>query len=413
MTRTRLLIVGAALMLGGGAAGGSSPGWPQWRGPDRNGILAAAAAPAEWPEKLNKGWTVSVGEGYSSPVAGGGLVFVHSRRDPDEVVMALNPGDGAVAWQQTYHAPVTKNPYAKAMAKGPYSTPLFADGRLYTLGTTAILSAWNAKTGALLWRKDFSKQVDTSKLFCGTAMSPLRIQEGIIVQVGDDRAGSLTAFDPATGKEVWKTAMRGPGYASPIEITLHGTRQIVTMTTGSVVGVAARDGSVLWEFPFDDEWNENIVTPIATPTGVIVSGVRQGTRALTVTRSGTGWAAKQAWHTPDVAMYMSTPVLVNGVLFGHSAKRKGQLVAVDASDGRMLWSTEGRAGTSASVVAAGTRLLFLTTESELLVAELDPAAYRELRRYTVASTPTYAHLVLLGPDLVVRDATNVTRWSVR
>ena len=146
-------------------------------------------APAMWPPELKKGWSVEVGEGYSSPVSGDGRVFVHARRDPDEVVSAIDLATGTVAWTQKYAAPIEKNPYAKEMAKGPYSTPLHAEGRVYTLGTTAIVSAWNAATGALVWRRDFSSHIDTSKLFCGTAMSPLQSKSGLIVQVGDDRGG--------------------------------------------------------------------------------------------------------------------------------------------------------------------------------------------------------------------------------
>jgi outer membrane protein assembly factor BamB len=410
--KPRSLIVAACAALTSVSVLGTSGDWPQWRGPNRSGVVPVTAAPATWPEQLKKGWSVNVGEGYSSPIGGGGRVFVHSRRDPDEVVMALDAATGKVVWEQKYAAPMSKNPYAKEMAKGPYSTPLLSDGRLYTLGTTAILSAWNPSTGALLWRKDHSSRIDTSKLFCGTAMSPIRSKEGIVVHVGDDRGGTVTAHDPATGKERWTQTVKGPGYASPIEVTLHGARQFITMTTRSVVGLAAETGAVLWEFPFDDEWNENIVTPVATPSGVIVSGVRQGTRSLTLSRSGTEWSVKEAWHTPDVTMYMSSPVLVDGMLFGHSAKRKGQFVAINPADGKVVWSTEGRAGMSASVIAAGRHLLFLTSESELVVAQLDRTAYKELHRYSVASSPTYAHLMLLGDSVIVRDSTNVTRWGV-
>jgi len=387
--------------------------WPQWRGPNRTGIVAATAAPSEWPAELKKGWSAAVGEGYSSPVTADGRVFVHSRQDPEEVVSAIDLVSGKVIWEKKYPAPVEKNPYAKQMAKGPYSTPLVTEGRLYTLGTTGVLSAWNASDGSLVWREDFSASIDTSKLFCGTAMSPVRTNQGIVVHVGDDRGGTVTVFEPATGKEIWSKKIHGPGYASPIEINLHGTSQLVTMTTRSIVGLASDTGATLWEFPFDDEWNENIVTPIATGTGVIVSGVRQGTRALTLSNSGKAWTVKEAWHTPDVAMYMSSPVLVNGVLFGHSAKRKGQFVAVNPADGKIIWSTEGRAGVSASVMAAGKHLVFLTTESELVVALLDRTAYKELQRYNVASSATYAHPILLRDRLIVRDASHLTVWALR
>ncbi len=415
MTRVRLTCLLVALFAIATGSAQTSPrhSWPQWRGPARTGVLTADEAPATWPPELKKGWSVEVGEGYSSPVSGDGRVFVHARRDPEEVVSAIDLATGTVAWTQKYAAPTQKNPYAKEMAKGPYSTPLHADGRVYTLGTTAIVSAWNAATGALVWRRDFSSQIDTSKLFCGTAMSPLRSKSGLIVQVGDDRGGTLVALDPATGKDRWTTSVRGPGYASPIEVTLGGLAQIVTMTTRSVIGVESANGKMLWEFPFDDEWNENIVTPVETASGVIVSGVRQGTRRLTIAKSGHTWSATEAWHTPDVAMYMSSPVLVRGTLFGHSSKRKGQFVALNADTGKILWATEGRNATSASVVAAGSHLVFLTTESQMIVTPVDPAAYHEVRRYTVAPSTVYAQPIVLRDRVIVRDATHLTQWTLR
>jgi len=414
MTTLRLtcIVIALAPVAAGGTQKATKDSWPQWRGPSRTGVLTLDEAPTMWPPELKKGWSVEVGEGYSSPIAGDGRVFVHARRDPDEVVSAIDLATGTVAWQQKYPAPMQKNPYAKQMAKGPYSTPLLAGGRLYTLGTTAIVSAWNASTGALVWRKDFSPRIDTSKLFCGTAMSPLQTKSGIIVHIGDDRGGSILALDPATGKEKWTTEVRGPGYASPIAVTLGGVPQIVTMTTRSVMGVDTTTGTVLWEFPFDDEWNENIVTPIATASGVIVSGVRQGTRLLAVAKSGSTWAATEAWHTPDVAMYMSSPVLTRGTLYGHSSKRKGQFVAMDPETGKIRWATEGRNATSASVVAAGDHLVFLTTDSQMIVTPVDPAAFQEVRRYTLAPSTTYAHPIVLRNQVIVRDASHVTQWTL-
>jgi outer membrane protein assembly factor BamB len=396
-----------------GSQGPARDIWPQWRGPARTGVLTADQSPSTWPPELKKTWSVEVGEGYSSPVSGGGRVFAHARRDPEEVVSAIDLATGTVAWTQKYAAPIEKNPYAKQMAKGPYATPLLADGRLYTLGTTAIVSAFDAANGALLWRRDFSSRVDTAKLFCGTAMSPLSTKSGVIVHVGDDRGGTMLALDPATGKDRWATEIRGPGYASPIEVTLGAVPQIVTMTTRSVIGVESASGKLLWEFPFDDEWNENIVTPVPMSDGVIVSGVRQGTRRLTITRTGRAWTATQAWHTPEVAMYMSSPVMVKGTLYGHSSKRKGQFVAMDPQTGKLLWGTEGRNATSAAVLAAGNHLAFLTTESQLIVSAIDAAAFRELRRYTVASSSTYAHPIVLRDRIIVRDASAISASALR
>jgi len=338
---------------------------------------------------------------------------VHARRDPEETVSAIDLAAGTMVWSRTYQAPVEKNPYAKQMAKGPYATPLLADGRLFTLGTTATLTAWNATTGALVWRRDFSARIDTSKLFCGTATSPLMTTSGVVVHVGDDRGGTIMALDPATGKDKWSTSVAGPGYASPIEVTLGGRPQIITLTTKSVIGIDVATGALVWEFPFNDEWNENIVTPIPMPNGVIVSGVRQGTRRLSVTKTGSAFAVKEAWHTPDVAMYMSSPVLARGTVFGHSSKRKGQFVAVDPETGQLRWATEGRNATSAAVIAAGSHLVYLTTEGQMIVTAIDPSKYEEMRRYTVADSSTYAHPVVLRDRVLVRDQSALTSWTFK
>ena len=147
----------------------SAQDWAGWRGPTRDAAIPAAIAPKAWPESLSRAWRTEVGEGYSSPVVAGDRVFVHSRRDPEEFVTAVDLASGKIAWQQKYAAPFQKNQYAVQMAKGPNSTPLVYGGRVYTLGVTGVLTAWNPATGAMLWRKDYSDSVDTSKLFCGTA----------------------------------------------------------------------------------------------------------------------------------------------------------------------------------------------------------------------------------------------------
>jgi outer membrane protein assembly factor BamB len=395
-------------------AAGAADDWGQWRGPTRDGWVRAKDAPADWPEKLTKKWTAPAGEGYSSPVVSGSLVFVHSRRDPEEVVTAYDLATGAVRWTDRYAASFTKNKYAVEMAKGPNSTPVAAGGRVFTLGMTAVLTSYDAATGRVRWRKDFSKEIDTGKLFCGTAMSPVLDGGLLFVHVGDDRRGAVLAFDAATGAERWRLDADGPGYASPMVADIAGRRQLVTLTDKSIIGVAVDRGELLWRVPFPDEWNENIVTPIVSGNRVIVAGVRQGTVALDVTRGGAGeWKATEAWRNPDVTMYMSSPVLDNGKLYGLSSKRKGQFFCLDAATGRALWMTEGREGQSASVIAAGAHLLLLTTDGDLIVTRRDAASFAPVRRYELAESATWPHPALIGSQLLIRDASNLTLWTTR
>jgi len=382
--------------------------WTQWRGPARDGSVSGKNVPGKWPESFARVWRVEVGEGYSSPVVAGGRVFVHSRRDPEEIIVAINLADGKVVWEQKYQADFKKNQYAVQMAKGPNSTPLVVGNRLFTLGVTGVLNAWDTATGRVLWSRDFSKSIDTSKLFCGTAASPIAVDGRIVVQVGSDiHGGQILAVNPATGATEWEWRGLGPGYASPVVIDLGGARHLVTMTEGSIVGVDAKSGKELWSVLFPDEWHENITTPIWTGQHLVVSGTRAGTHAYSLALSGGKWTATEAWKNPDVAMYMSSPVFGDGLIYGHSSKRKGQFVAVDAKTGALKWATEGREGEHASLLLTPQHVVFLTNGADLIVVKRNTPAFAVEKRYEVAEAATWAVPVLLGSNVLVRDATGL------
>jgi outer membrane protein assembly factor BamB len=388
--------------------GASAQEWTQWRGPGRDGAVSMKNAPAAWPEALQRTWRVEIGEGYSSPVVSGGRAFVHGRRDPEEIVTSINLADGKVVWEQKYQAGFKKNQYAVEMAKGPHATPLIAGNRLFTLGVTGILNAWDTATGKQLWTKDFSQSIDTSKLFCGTAASPLLVDGRLVVQIGSDiHGGQVLALDPATGKTEWEWKGLGPGYASPVVIDLAGSQQIVTMTEGSIVGLDGKTGKELWSTPFPDEWHENIATPLWTGTNLIVSGTRQGTHAYTLAKNAGKWQATEFWKNPDIAMYMSSPVFGDGLIYGLSSKKKGQFFAIDATTGAVRWTTEGREGEHASLLLTPQHVVFLTNGADLIVAKRGTSSFTVERRYEVAEAATFATPVLLGSNILVRDATGL------
>ena len=382
--------------------------WPQWRGPSRDGTIATA--PAAWPASFSRAWRVEVGEGYSSPVVADDRVLVHSRRDPKEIVTAIDLATGQVVWRQEYDAPYAKNQYAARMGRGPNATPLVAGGRVFTIGATGVLTAWDARAGTHLWQKNFTAIVDFSKLFCGTAASPLLIDGAVVVQVGSDvHGGSIVALDPATGTARWEWRGAGPGYASPIVAEVEGVTQIITLTNRSALGVDARTGRELWSTPLPNEWHENIVTPVWTGRHVIVSSNQTGTTALTLARSGERWTATPAWNNAELTLYMSTPVIVNDVLYGFSNKRRGSFVAVDAATGALRWQSEGRDGTNAVALKTATHVLFLNDQATLTLIRRNSERFDLERKYELGIEETWATPVVLGSDLIVKDATSVTR----
>jgi outer membrane protein assembly factor BamB len=368
--------------------------------------------PVAWPSTYTRVWKVEVGEGYSAPVLSGSRVFVHSRRDPQELVTAVDAKSGAVAWQSQYPAAFKKNGYAVQMGKGPNATPLVAGGRVFTVGASGHVHAWDEATGKHLWSKDFSSRVDTSKLFCGTSASPTLVDGAVIVQIGSDvHGGSIVALDPAAGAVKWEWKGDGPGYATPISFETGGVRHLVTLTNKSIVGVNPATGALLWSVPFPDEWMENIVTPVWTGSSLIVSGIRQGTQAYRLALAGGNWTATQMWKNADVTMYMSTPVVADGLIYGLSAKRKGQFVALDAATGALKWATEGREGEHASLWVTPQHVAFLSNTGALVVARRSGASFQLEKKYELADSETWARPVVTGGDLIVRDATSLNRLT--
>ena len=399
----------AALFLGPALA--SAQDFPQWRGPNRDGVLEGFAVPTTWPKELKQQWQVTVGEGHSTPVVGQGKVYVLARQQEEEVVLCLDLNNGKLLWRQSYAAPYQVNPVAASHGKGPKSTPTLVEGKLFTFGISGILSCFDAATGAVRWRAEFSKKYKATSPLYGTALSPLVAKGMCIVHVGGHDQGALMAFDADTGRVKWSYEGDGPAYASPILATLAGESQIVTQTQENVVGVAAATGRLLWRVPFKTDYEQNIVTPVISGDLVIVSGYGQPPQALHVEKTGEQFQARQVWQAQAHAMYMSSPVLKDKLLFG-MVHRGERLFCLDVETGKMLWEGEGRLGSNVALLRAADVLLLLTTKSKLIVARADGRKYEPLVEYKVAATPTWAHPVPVGRRILIKDSTTLTAWSL-
>jgi len=374
--------------------------WPQWRGPERTGIVSWAG-PRVWPEKLTKLWSVEVGEGHSSPTVAGEHVYQFSRQRDREFLRALALADGTVIWEVSVEAPYRMNPAATSHGKGPKSTPLVVDGKVFTLGIQGILSCHDAASGELVWRRDSA----SSPLY-GHATSPLIADGKLIVHLGGPGRGALTALAPETGRPLWRYGGDGPGYSSPLVVELGDTRQIVTQTDAHIVSVSLESGELLWSLPFTTPYDQNIVTPILYGDTLIFSGLDQRTFAVS------GTPPKEIWST-NRTFYMSTPVLINDRLIGFSDKRSGHFIALDPKTGETLGTGPPRQGDNAALVVAGEWLLTLTDGAELSALGTDASDFEPVRTYTVAESPTWAHPVPTSRGILIKDRTRLTIWSLR
>ena len=394
------------------AAAAWSEDWPQWRGPHRDGSLSSAAAPAAWPERLKLRWKLTVGEGHASPILAGGRIFIFTRQQGKETASSIDPTTGRIVWQQSYAAPYTMNPAASWHGEGPKSTPLFSEGKLYTFGISGILTCWDTATGAVKWRKNFSKQYRATWPLFGTAMSPVADRGLLIAHVGGPDDGALTAFDAQTGQEKWRWTGDGPAYASPIVADLGGVRQVVTETQQNLVSVAAATGHLLWKIPFTTDYVQNIPTPLLYRDLVIFSGLSNGIFAIRATAKDGKWSTESVWRNDGVALYMSSPVLSGDLIFGFSHYKKGAFFCIDARTGATQWTSLPRQGENAAVLVSGGNLILLRDEGELIIAKASAKAFEPLRHYTVADSPTWAHPLVLTNGVVIKDKTTLALWGV-
>jgi outer membrane protein assembly factor BamB len=384
-----------------------SPAWPQWRGPERDGLASGFQVPAAWPASLVRKWEAVVGLGHASPVIARDRIVIHTREGASETISAFDLESGRRLWRDTYAAPYEMNSAARAHGPGPKSTPAIASGRVFTFGISGILSAIDVESGKVLWRTPPASPLP----LYGSATSPIVDGDRVIVFTGGHDKGALTAFDVATGTVRWRWGGDGPGYSSPVIGTFDGTRQIVTQSERRVVGVSAADGTLLWEMPFQTSFDQNVVTPLISHGLVISSGLEQPTVALRISRKGKEWQAEEAWRNPQVSMYMSSPATAEQAIFGLSHRNRGQFFALDAVSGKTLWTSRGREGDNASIVRAGGLLLLSTTNAELIVARASSTAFEEVKRYTIADSATWAHPAYAGRVIVVKDVEKLIVWS--
>ena len=386
-----------------------STDWPQWRGPARDGAVVSFVTPASWPESLTQKWKVDVGLGYATPLVVGNRVYMFSRRGENEVMSALDAEGGKTVWQTGYPATFTMNPATAHHGQGPKSTPVFANGKLYAIGMTGIVSAFDASTGKQLWQKPGSPVVP---MFTSHAFSPLVDRDLVVFHVGGHNQGALTAFDVNTGDVKWSWNGDGPGYGSPIVAELGGTRQIVTITQGKVIGVEAATGTLLWERPYPSPNATNCVTPVLYGQTLIVSGNGGPTIAFAVTKQNNQWTTENVWENADVPYRLSNSVLVRDALFGLTSRNAGQYFSVDAKTGKTLWTSEGRQAGNAAILRTGDTVLSLQDDGELVVFRSTPTAFEPVRRYKVAESETWAEPGVSGNRVFVKDVSTLALWTV-
>jgi outer membrane protein assembly factor BamB len=394
-------------------------GWPQWRGPRRDGRAASRRLAVEWsrrgpPEK----WRVDGGDGYSSlaVVAGRVVTMMRSGDDKQEQIVCWDASTGKELWRQGYETPWPGD-RAPDYGPGPRATPTIdrdakRGDRVYTVGVSGLLQCRALDDGRLLWKHDLPNDYQAAWPKWGISGSPL-VEGGLLVVSPGGSAGAL-AFDKFTGVEVWKSAdlQEAAGYSSPVAATFGKRRQIVALLGKAVAGLDAATGRLLWRYPWPTEFEVNAATPIVYHDEAdgrrldyvfITSGYAKGCALLKIVADGEGgFTAQLVFETNRLCSHFGSPVRHGDHVYGFNETK---LVCLSLRTGEVRWEKSGFH--KGSLLLCGDKLVVLGEMGHLALLEASPDGYKALAEGRPLQGRCWSMPALADGLLYIRDQARV------
>jgi outer membrane protein assembly factor BamB len=399
--RTTALLLTTALLPAAATAGD----WPGWRGADRSGVSGEKGLLQEWPKDGPKLlWKATgLGGGYSTPALANGRIYLLGTRKNREHLIALDAKDGKELWATEIGTVARDGPPSYP---GPRSTPTVDGDRLYVLGSDGDLFCTDTD-GKVIWRKNLDKDFGGSRGRWAYAESPLIDGDVLVCTPGGAKA-TLVALKKKDGEEIWRASVpegNQAAYASPIVATVGGVKQYVQFLGGGIVGVAAKDGKLLWRYD-KVRGTTNCSTPIIHDGHVFVSATGRGPSGsggalLELTADGDSVTAKEAYLIRDLANHHGGVVRVGDHLYGTN---NSGLVCIDFKTGETKW--QDRSVGKGSVTAADGRLYVRGERGPIALVEVTPSGYKEKGRFDQPSRSrlnAWPHPVIADGKLYIRD----------
>ena len=374
--------------------------WPQFLGPERNGQYDGPALARRWPGGAPPElWRRSVGAGFAGPVVVNARLLLFHRIGGEEVLEAFDAATGEPLWRYAYETTYRDD---FGFDEGPRSSPVVADGRVFTFGAQGQLHAVDLESGDGLWSVDARARFRFSKAFFGAAGSPLVEDGRVLANIGGLDAG-IVAFDASSGDVLWTATEEEASYSSPVAATFGGVRHALFFTRDNFVALDPATGRVR----FQRSWRArirssvNAATPLVIGEKVFISA-QYGTGAGVFRVSGL--ALQELWTSDDaLSNHYATSVYHDGYLYGYHGRQEygPSLRAVALDSGHVAWDT-GRFG-AGSVTVAGNLLLIMRESGELVLAEASPDGFAPVLSATLLPPVVRAYPAIAAGRFFVRN----------
>lgn len=405
-TLTKTLIPTGLVALTALAGAVAAADWPQFRGPDLDGISAETGLLEAWPEGgPEELWRVPLGEGYSGISVVGGRAYTLYVTGGKEILGVFDTASGTELWNY----PVGE-PWKDMMGNGPRSTPVVADGVVYVLGAHATLAAVDVETGKEIWRQDLKKTLGARPPTWGVSTSPLVEGDRLILDAGGRGGHSIVALDRATGKLVWHAESDKAGYATPLPLELGESRQVVMFTGTQVVGVDPADGRVLWKRPWKTSYDVNAAMPLFIPPNrlFVASGYSTGAALFELQPEGDSVRVTEIWTNPRMRNQFSSSIYHEGHIYGFD---NGTFKCLDAATGEEKWAVREGFGHGSLTLADG-HLYVLGDRGKLALVEATPEGYREKGTVEILEGKCWTVPTLSGGRLYLRNEQEMVALDV-
>jgi outer membrane protein assembly factor BamB len=398
----------------------SADDWPQWRGPDRDGISQETGLLKAWPEGGPKRvWHVKdLGGGYGSPSIVGERIYVVANEGLEaESVKALATQDGHTLWSTRIGK--VGNPDQRPNYPAARSTPTVDGEMIYALGSDGDLACLEAATGNLRWQKNLRTEFGGEPGEWAYSESPL-VDGDVVVCAPGGAEATIVALDKRSGDVIWKSPVPGgdpAGYASAVVTDAGGVKQYVAFLANGLVGVDAKTGEFLWRYErTKGRMGMSSLTPVVSD-GLVYSGAgRVGGGSVRLSNQQGTVTADEVYFDTKLPTALGGAVLVADSLYGSGGQA---LVCADFQTGELKWTQRTA---PASLCYADGRLYVHEESGEVALVEATPEEYREHGRFTPPDRPeeraipeekAWAYPAIADGRLYIRDSDSLWCFDIR
>jgi outer membrane protein assembly factor BamB len=345
--------------------------WPQWRGPNADGISKETGLLETWPKTFRPLWTADVGQGFAGPVAKDGRAYCFSLIDNRDTLTCYDANTGKAIWSESYDGGWTGN------YPGTRATPTIEGDRIYTYGGGSDLVARELKTGKMLWRVNVLKESGANALGWAQASNPLIDGNTIYVQNGTGGRVAV-GVDKNTVQFAWRAQAHASGsYSHPIMADVQGRKQLVAFASEGPIGIDPVNGRTIWK----QEWGNSVQVSASDPIYrdgnlFVTSAYGKGSAMFQLTPKG----AKKMWENADVEGRFQPSILDGDYLYVNS---EGTLKCLKWPQRNVVWSTRRQdtnlLGIGGSILRFGKdRMILLSQSGRLTLARVSPQGFEQL-----------------------------------